>query len=274
MKLLERLNGGIACVVQGAPKTGKSWLLGTAASMGKTKLLVLKAREVNSYQYVKHNIHLDAQIFQDPNWLPDLKAYESKAYLEFLRALQALYRDDETDIVIVDPLTDFDHFVDHFLLAPHKGAVPSDFPEGGMRFFGEKKKKFEDMLSLLTGLTHAPKPKIVLAAIHTQPTREEDLKKKKHRDAEARGILYHGSVLPAWEGSARYMFNADWDLTIYSHVERKPPQKVGEAPTTEYQIQVCANKDRHAGIALAPMLDQAYLPNDFPGLLKKIEEAI
>lgn len=274
MKLLEKLNGGLACVVQGPPKTGKSWFLGTAASLGKTKLLALKPREVNSYQYVQHGINKDAQIFSDPNWLPDLEMYESRAYLQFVRAVHALYADMETEIVIVDPLTDFDHFVDHFLLSPYKGSAPADFPEGGMRFFGHKKKKFEDILPLITGLTHAPKPKIVLAAIHTQPTREEDMKNKKHADALARGVLYHGSVLPAWEGSAKYLFNADWDMIIHTDVDRKPGQKPGESPTTDFRIQVSANKERHAGLALAPMFEEMYLPNDFPGLLKRIEEVL
>jgi len=280
MKLLEKLNGGLCGVVEGPPKTGGSWLLGTAASLGPTKLLALKPREVNSIQYVKHGINQTAQIFQNPNWMPDIGLYEAPAYLEFVRAIHALYSDTETEVVLIDPGTDLDKYIDHHLFAPHKIDTPREYPEGGMAFYGAKKKAYERILPAITGLTHAPKPKIVLMRMHTQPSREEAPTgkggggSKPHSDKLARGIMYEGSVLPAMEGSAKYLFNAEWDMVLFTHIERRPPQKVGGVPTTEYQIQVRANKDRHAGIALAPMLDQQYLPNDFPGLLKKIEEAL
>jgi hypothetical protein len=280
MKLLERLNGGLACVVEGPPKTGKSWLLGTAAELGQAKLLALKPREVNSAGYLKNGINQTAQVFHNPGWMPDIDSYEESAYLDFVRAIRDLYIDDETQVVLIDPLTDLDRYIDHYLFAPHQIDNPRGYPEGGLAFYGAKKKVYERVIPAITGLTHAQVPKIVIAAIHTQPTREEAPTSgrgggsKPHADKIARGVVYEGDVLPAMEGSARYLFNAEWDLVLFTHIERKPGKGMGAAPTTEFQVQVRANKQRHAGIALAPMLDEQYLPNDFPTLLEKIEEAL
>src|SRR5690606_36207103 len=118
----------------------------------------------------------------------------------------------EHDFIILDVYTDLVLLVAHELLKPEKAATPQDMADS-QRFYGALRHKLEEFTLALTALQFAPRPKHVIVSVHTQPAKEDTVRKgetKESADNRARGIEYEGTVLPMIEGGYRTKFTGDF----------------------------------------------------------------
>jgi len=248
-------------VVIGPPNTGKSNFLGSTAEHFKSseiRLLCPLPREAASHLYVKHSI--EAELFSDDDWMPDLKSYEASAYRKLLERLRELRSDDEAKVILFDNGTDGQALASHELLGPHKAAGPKETPDS-RGYYGELKFKTQTMIKALTSL--ASYGKIVICAWHAQAMKEGE--------ASDRGIAFEGGVLPAMDGSYREQLAGQFSTVVYSKL--LPPQfdaqtkKMGDY---RYVLQVKPDKERHAKVAGA-RVEQEYIDNNFGALMRLID---
>lgn len=257
-------------VVLGAPNTGKSTLMSSICDIvepDRVALITLRPKEKHSFGYAKYG--LDGWVITDPGWKPDLDKYNADGYLALLRLIDELYDRDDIDAVILDPLTDAFDLAGHDILKADRVGTPKELPgKGALGYYGALRKKAHQIVSDLTMLTVAPHPKWVLTAIHTQPMNEEGIdKNKKTSDKKAQGVRYEGDVLPMVEGSYKYDLAGDFALKLYTHVLVQPKK------LPEYVVQAQADRERFAGVGVAPTLGHKFYPNYLPTIFDAIEKA-
>jgi len=128
-----------------------------------------------------------------------------------------------------------------------------------MGAYGALRSKSIALGKAMTDLQFAAKPKHILAAVHTQPAKENE---KGHME-----ITYSGEVLPAIEGSYRELIAGEFDLVLHTKVSK------GYNKPTAYQVETATNARRHNKIRLAPALDVGVLENDFETVMRKVLES-
>lgn len=272
------IRGGLTGLFMGAPGTGKSWLLGTAAevpSIERPLLLAPKPREINSFKYREQGLTENAEIFVDAGWAPVIDSYESGAFTEIYKRVLSLYDDDTYDCVLLDPFTDITYLAAHELLATEKAAFPRDLRDS-IGFYGSLKYRLKDFTTALVNLAHAGKrPKHVFVAVHVQMTKEEDMKGSKTAEGKAKGISFFGDVLPLIEGSYRQEIAGEFDIQGHTYVKHAL-ERVGSKMerVAKYVVSVNADPEKHGKAAILPRLEQAEIPNSLPELFRLIEEAV
>lgn len=255
--------GGISMLVAGPSGTGKSTLLGSAATLGRTVLLAAKPRERNSWKYVEVGLNKTAELFADLKWRPSMGTFEADGFVRLMRRIWALHEAPDVDIVLLDPVTDVVTLAAHELMKLERVATPRDLRDA-RGFYGALKYKLKEFTQALTALQYAAKPKHVLAAVHTQPASEEESERGK-------AVGFEGDVLPMIEGSYRQEIASEFDVVVFSGFKEEVVRQGGSVKRERrYFIQVTPSSERFAKIALGPMLTQAQIPNDFGALLKAI----
>ena len=246
--------------IGGPPGTGKSWFASSIADIvgaEHTLALCAKPREAASYGYTSRGIK--TELFTDLGWRPSLKMFETGGFMAFMRRLWDLMSDDQYDAVLVDPFTDVAELVAHELLKKDNASTARETNDT-MGFYGELRPKLIEVTRCITQLQFAARPKHVIVTVHMQPIKEEAPAKKgevakKAQDKKAQGWMFEGGALPAFEGSAKYLWASEFDAFLLSDVvtrfdsKLKPPRSV-----TEYVIQVRPDNERHATIAFLPAL--------------------
>lgn len=276
------LRGGLSVLLQGAPGTGKSWMLGTAKEIpGVNEVLLLapKPREINSFKYRAHGLTEHAEIFQDAKWAPTAKSYESGAFTKLYQRILALYDDDVYDAIIVDPFTDVTYLAAHELLEAERAETPRDLRDS-IGFYGALKYKMKGFTQSLTGLTQSAKrPKHVFVSVHIQPAKEDTPLKgggtKESQDNRAQGVEFMGEVLPMIEGGYRREIAGEFDVVGFTSVKHELMKVGGKMErVANFVCQLNADPERHAKAAIVPRLAQAEIPNNLPALFRVIEEAM
>jgi len=186
-----------------------------------------------------------------------------------------LYEDEDHDVVLLDPMTDVVTIAAHELLMAEKAESPRDLRDS-IGFYGALKYKLKGFTQALVGLASKdlPRPKHVFVAVHTQPTKEEDIKGKATTEAVAKGIEFMGEALPMIEGGYRREIAAEFDIVgftslVYDNV-RVGGKLVREA---NFVVQLNADPARHAKVAIVPRLKEKTVPNSMVDLFRVIEEA-
>lgn len=273
-------NFGYSFVLAGPPGTGKSEMAASIADVvgaEHTVALCPKPREANSQGYTKRGI--TAEVFFDPKWRPSLEMYEATGYLRLIKRIWELYDDASVKAVILDPFTDCADLVSHELLKVDKAATPRDAADS-QSYYGAFKAKLMEITKALTLLQFASTPKHVIATVHTQPVREETTTSraerqatgattKAHSDARARGVVYEGNVLPAFDGSYKYYFAGEFDAQLFTDIVYENDKKTFKR-VPRYVAQVVPDQDRHAKIALVSGLDTSVVDNSFVELFNLI----
>jgi hypothetical protein len=268
------VRGGITLLAIGPPGTGKSWLLGSIGEItdDPVKLLAPKPREVNSYHYRTYGIDKNAEVFRDHAWAPVIDMYEAGAFTRLCKSVLMLYEDTEFGVVICDPLTDVVTLAAHELLMAEKAESPRDLRDS-IGFYGALKYKLKGFTQALTGLASpdVARPKHILAAVHAQPTQDEDIKGKVTKEGQAKGVEFLGDALPMIEGGYRREISGEFDIVGFTSVKHgtKVVNKKMER-TTEYVVQLNADSERHAKAALVPRLENKTVPNT----MKAVFEAL
>lgn len=258
--------------VLGSPGTGKSFFAASVADVvgaENTLLLATRPREASSWGYTSRGI--PRELFFDSGWRPSVGKYEAKAYLLLMRRLEALFNDETYDAVIVDVGGDAFELAKHELLAPHKASNPRDTPDS-MSFYGSLSYKSKELTQALAVLPFAKRPKHVIVTMHTQPAREDQQRKGvtiKSADKAAQGVEYEGTVLPMIEGGHRFGYAGEFDIIVYSDIVHEFDSKT-RTSTTKYVIQTAPDKDRHAKVAVSPLLEAKTMTNTFTALLGAI----
>jgi len=270
------IQGGLTGLFIGPPKTGKSYMLGTISEVLGIEnpiLLAPKPREVNSAKYREHDI--DSEIFRDHRWQPAMELYEIGAFKALYARVISLYDDEDHDVVLLDPFTDVVTIAAHELFMVEKAENPKDLRDS-IGFYGALNHKLKGFTQALTGLASPdlPKPKHVFVAVHAQPTKEEDIKGKATTEAQAKGISFLGESLPMIEGGYRREIAAEFDIVGFTSLQYEHV-RVGSKLVREahFVVQVSADPDNHAGIAVIPRLDEKTIPNSMVDLFRVIEEA-
>jgi hypothetical protein len=273
--LFTGLVGGVSLAVMGPPGTGKSSLLGSCGRLGPTKVLATKPREANSWLYRETGISADAEVFMDAKWRPSLGMFEADAYVRLLQRLWELYEDDRWDFIVLDTFTDLVELAANELMKTEKAATPRDMGDS-MGFYGALRYKLREVTQALTALQYAPKPKHVLVSVHTQPAKEDQVRKGQvieSTDKRSHGVEYEGNVLPMIEGGYRYKFAGEFDVVVFSDiritkeiVNRRTVDKVS------YIVQVSPDAERHAKQSLSALLTEREMPNDFAAFLSLLQK--
>lgn len=268
------LVGGLSLAYMGPPGTGKSSLLGSCGRLGPCKLLATKPREANSWLYRETGIAPDAEVFFDPKWRPSLNMFEADAYVRLLQRLWELYEDETYDFILLDTFTDLVELAANELLKTEKAATPRDMGDS-MGFYGALRYKLREVTQAFTALQYAPKPKHVLVAVHTQPAKEDQVRKGtvvESTDNRSHGVEYEGNVLPMIEGGYRYKFAGEFDIVAFSDIRiTKKIVDRKSVDVVEYIAQVSPDNDRHAKQSLAAVFANKELPNDFAEFLKILQ---
>lgn len=269
------LDGGLTGLLIGPPGTGKSTALGSALEVEGINhgiLLAAKARERHSYKYREHRDRLTVETFSDPGWAPSINKFEAGAFTRLFERVLSLYEDDTEDVVLVDPFTDITYMAARELLAPEQAGTPRDLRDS-IGFYGSLKYKMKDFTQSLVGLAAAGKrPKHVFVAVHAQPTKEEDMKGKQTPEGSAKGVEFMGEALPMIEGSYRREIAGEFDLvgfTSLSHKRVREGNTMKSIPT--YQIQLHADSERHAKLALLPRGEEKMIGNSLVEVFELIQ---
>jgi len=259
-------------IALGPPNTGKSTLLASIAEIvpvERIKLVTLRAKERDSWGYRHYGLDKEAEVIIDVGWQPDLGMFKAEGYKHLLMTLVSLYKSEDYDAIILDPLTDAFDLASHALLAQDQVATPKDLPgkNASLAYYGSIRKKSVQIVKDLTMLTVGPHPKWVLTAVHTQPVAEENIidSKKKHSDSKAKGARYEGDVLPQMEGSYKYDMQGEFTMKLFTRVKTSPNNP------PDYLVQVSADAQRFAGIGVGPSLTDKYLPNNLKQIIEAIE---
>ena len=230
----------------------------------------MRPKEADSYGYQIRNMQVD--VINDPLWLPSLvkgDKLQSTAFDDICRKVVDLYYDDTVDAVIIDPLTDVFIAAGHKTLAEYGVTSPEEIPgKGSMQYFGNIGRDARFFIQRLCMLTTAKKPKWVLATMHTKPVSEDSMSQKKTTDTRAKGVRFEGEVLPQMEGSYRYDLAGEFAIQVFSTVE------IHYKDGIKYNIQVAPDRERHAAVGAAPLLDVKSLPNTMPDLVKAVDDAL
>ena len=258
------LDRGQLIGVFGAPKTGKSWFLGSVAEIvpaERIALLCPKPREANSHLYLKHGVQ--AEIFHDPEFDPEVGSLKATAFNDLTKRINALYADDTIDVVIVDPITDAMTLLENALLAQRKAGSTADLAQDRFAYYGDLKKRAERFIGRLGSLTVAPSPKMVLASWHVMPAKEND---------DDAGVTYEGKVLPMMSGTYKDKAAADFDAVVYSKIKMMKGADGKFGP--QHVIVVKPIGDLHAGVASISDPAETFMPNNFKALLEVIQSDI
>lgn len=269
----------------GPPGTGKSWALGSVLGLSdveKGLLLAPKPREASSHLYVKAKTEerLDVETFSDPKWAPVIGRFEAEAFKRLFTRILELYEDDTYDAILLDPFTDVSLIATHHLLAPEKVATPGDLDgkNASIAFYGALKNNLKEFTQSLVGLASpaAKRPKHVLVAVHAQPTKEEDLLGKQTPEGKAKGVSFLGDIMAAVDGGYRQEIAAEFDIVGFTQLKYalvKDEKTKRMERQASYVIQINADPERHAKVALVPRIDAMEIPNSIPKLMELIEEA-
>jgi hypothetical protein len=260
-------------VVLGPPKTGKTSLVASVLDLpdvDKVKVYTMRPKEASSYGYQIRNMRVD--VINDPLWLPEMVSgdkLKSTAFDEVLKEVVDFYYDDTYDAVIIDPLTDIFISAGHKILAQFGVTNPADIPgKGSMQYYGDIGRLSRFFIQRLCMLTTAKRPKWVLATMHTKPVSEDTVTQKKSTDTKAKGIRFEGEVLPQMEGSYRYDLGGEFSIQVYTTVD------IHYKDGINYRIQVTPDRERHAAVGAAPLLDVGTIPNTMKHLVKVVDDAV
>ena len=272
------LKGGITALFAGGPGTGKSTMLGSileVKGVERALLLAAKPREANSFKYREHASRLTTEVFRDHAWAPVAGSFEGGSFTKLFKRVLALYEDDTFDAVILDPFTDVAHLAAHEILAPERAATPRDLRDP-LGFYSALRYRIKDFTQSLTGLASMgiARPKHVLVAVHTQPSKEEDIKGKQTPEGAARGVEFQGDVLPMIEGGYRREIAGEFDIVGFTALKYENV-RVGNTISREarFVVQLNADPARHAKAAVVPRLKEKEVPNSMQAIFDAIEEA-
>lgn len=277
---LEAFAGGITGLFIGSPKSGKSTLLGSICELVPPEQVVLicpKPNEVNSHLYVRHGLNKEAHVFHDLRWRPAVGMYEADGYRQLMQFLVELYDRDDVRAVLLDPLTDAVQLAAHELLKAEQAATPRDLRDS-ISFYGALRYRLRDLVQTLTTLASPALsvPKHVFVAVHAQPTKEEDIKKNPTAEGKAKGVSYFGDVLPTIEGSYRQDIAGEFDMVGFTTIRHRSEQvRPGKFERkTNYLVQLRPDSERHAGVRLAPALEEKEFPNSLPVILQAVVDSL
>lgn len=272
-KLLDNFEGGVTGLFVGPPGTGKSRLLGSIGALvpaDEIVLIVPKPREGNSALYREYGIK--PNVFKDHNWRPTVDTYEADGFKRLMQFIYALYDDTSASVVLLDPLTDAVDLASHQILKGERAATPRDLRDP-LGYYASMRKLMKELVTGLTGLASPdlPRPKHVFAAVHAQPTKEEDVKGKETTEGRAKGISYFGEALPMIEGGYRQDIAGEFDIVGYTTVKHENKVTAGKLEKkTSYLVQLAPDAERHAKIGLVSTLIEKDFPNDLREILKVV----
>jgi hypothetical protein len=260
---------------------GKSTFAGSVCELvppAETLLIVAKPGEEKSFSYVKHG--LKPELFYDMGWIPGLKRFKAGAYNKLLQRMVDLADDTTYGAVIIDPGTDVVNLIEHCILEPYGKGSFGDLGDtmGAYRSLGDMSQEFLQTASLLSS-SLVKRPKWVIVPWHVQPAKEGQYvkvgpgakEKQESSDEKAQGIEYEGVVLPMLEGRYRRKLAADVDVVVYCDLEVKKNMRT-QVDEVSYFIQAAPNKDRHAKVRGAPVM-QGRFPNNLKALVEAMEGA-
>ena len=271
----------LTIVPLGGPGMGKSTFAGSVCELvppAETLLIVAKPGEEKSFSYVKHG--LKPELFYDMGWIPGLKRFKAGAYNKLLQRMVDLADDTTYGAVIIDPGTDVVNLIEHCILEPYGKGSFGDLGDtmGAYRSLGDMSQEFLQTASLLSS-SLVKRPKWVIVPWHVQPAKEGQYvkvgpgakEKQESSDEKAQGIEYEGVVLPMLEGRYRRKLAADVDVVVYCDLEVKKNMRT-QVDEVSYFIQAAPNKDRHAKVRGAPVM-QGRFPNNLKALVEAMEGA-
>jgi hypothetical protein len=265
-------------LILGPSGTGKSTAASSVADLPdveRTLVCCCKGRERSSFGYQQRLDKLDIEIYEDPRWRPSLNRFEADAHMKLLTRLDGLLEDDIYDAVVIDPFTDAALNIEHEILKPMEIGSPGELADS-FAFYGQLKSKADELVRAAIFLTTAAvRPKHVIMTMHVQPPKEDSVYKgvkKTSADKVARGIEYEGSVLPMIDGAYRRKMAGDFDLVIYTGFDESYfDKKLKKQVKNFFYLQVSPDRDRHSKIAVAPVLLEDKIANNFEALMKAVE---
>ena len=258
---------GNTFLIEGCPGTGKSKAASTILNVeGVDRALILgtKQRELASFGY--DDPRFVKERFIDAKWRPSIGMFEADAFVKLLHRLFDLYEDDLYDAVIIDAGTDAYNFAGNELRKVEKAPTPRDMRDS-RGYYGALKAKSKELTEAVTALAYASRPKHVIMTMHTQPAKEDEASQKK-------GIEFEGSVMAAIEGGHRDVIAGDFDVVLFTDIKNEKKLVNGKMQeSTSYVLQIRPDHERHAKVALGPLLDVKEIPNDLGVLFAKLAAA-
>lgn len=273
----QRVSSRLIMVVAGPPGTGKSTLCGQAIPKGKTLIIALLPRELDSWLYRKYNP--DSVLIED-NWKPSEGIYEATGFDQFISLCEELLTDDTYETIIVDPGTELGQLAWHKALRSQAADDVGGLPESSRWIAYDVLDDYMDQaIRSVTALAFegvAKKPKNVLITWHVQPAKDDTVEKldkdtkrvKLSADHLAEGTEYEGKVLPMVRGRFRRRLQALISTFVYTDIQWERKQvglRLEMVP--KYVIQVRPDQERHTKIP-GKLPESLYIPNDWNELTK------
>jgi len=255
-------------IIAGPPGLGKSWFCGTMAEYldpSEVLLLVTLPREVNSYQYQKHDI--DTIFLTDTEWEPELgkTGFKAGGYEALMQTLKELRTDTQYKGIILDNGTEAAELAWHAVLAPKGIGSPSEVRGNTYALYDSMRSKMESMirsLSILTGKTGLVEvPKLIAVPWHVQPKKETS-DGGESADEAAQGAEYEGDYLPMIRGGFRRRVAQLVDSFIYASIENIRPEKSMKSES-RFAIQVVSDREKHVKLAGATPTKEALTKDKF-----------
>lgn len=256
---------GLMVSVVGPPGSGKSHLARSALALGKGFAILAPSSEVASYI----GCDLDYEVVADPQFRPADGQFVATGYKEIIAWLTAIEKMNECPykVIIVDTMSAASDAVGKSILAPQRTDNPQEL-SNPFGFYVAFRNRMQEIIDRLVYLRFAKK-------VHVIVNWHEDVREVEGMGT-ARKELQGGKTTVHWDvaktvllpGSLRNDIGKFFDLHLYAEpvVGSNPFRcKLQVLPT-----QTQPAKSRLQIVEAVQKLKE--IPNDFPTLLKLVEE--
>lgn len=208
------VNRGISIGVVGITSTGKSYLLDSAAKVGKTAVAVCPTSERDSYEHCQ-----DVTVFLDTSWLPRFNKFNASGWLEYLKWFAAQIADESVQIIGSDTMSELAELAWHEALKMYQTEDPSSLGKN----WGAPWQVFTGLITERMNMVDiaVARGKIVLDLWHGEMREQEGVGEalvtvKSKQGKLDREINWSETMMPRIRGSVRQAIPQRYSLWLFA----------------------------------------------------------
>lgn len=263
---------GFTVSVLGVGGSGKSTFAKSAiASLpaGKKAFGFLAPAEAASYG----SVDMEYVTLDDPEWHPSMESFKARGYRESVKALMGLFKRDDLGLIVVDTASALSTCVFRDAMAAYGTDDPTSLGGNARTPYQVHNMRFMEFVQTLDALRWAKHCHVI--SLWWSEVREVEGLGTPRKESEKTGagmktvVKWDEAQLPAMLGSLRQTISTAFDVHFYAE------PVLGSKP---FRCRLIASPDAtrlaKTRLPIMPAIQaKGELPNDWPTLLKIVEEA-
>lgn len=242
--------------ITGIPGSGKSHFARSAAELGPTAVAIIDPKEASFYPAA------GSKVISDLEWRPHLSKFAATGFRELL-AWVAARETDDSQFVVIDPMSEVSDLAMHEVLKLHNTNDPSDLPHG--RAYTGHDQQMKQLVNELRRLV--VRGKTVICTFHGKMKELEGAgdAKKAVGMSGVQEWQFDEQMLPVLNTSMRQSIHSPFDLWLYT-------VPTGFGPGRKFYVTAVADAVRPAKHSVT--FKAGVQPNRIPNTLKELLGAI